>query len=152
MCCLFRCLFSRVILCPVIDPRHSRTLLEGNVDIAQKGASAEFHHKVEQDVMGYALQRGDSAKIQKSAAQSQRDINSSWLQHGAFHQPHTQACLGYATSLQVSNGKSTMEADYIQHDTAYLYEPMPKGGIHADNIKTPFAAGASQYQIKIPNS
>ena len=67
-------------------------------------------------------------------------------------QLHTKACLEYATRLQVNTGKSTMGSDYVKHETANMYQPLPTGGLNSDNIKTPFAKNTSKYfkfEIKI---
>jgi hypothetical protein len=58
-------------------------------------------------------------------------------------QLHTQACLEYVTSLQVATGKSTMGSDYVEHKTAYLYQPLPISA-NTNSVKTPFAKQISE--------
>ena len=58
-------------------------------------------------------------------------------------QLHTQACLEYVTSLQVATGKSTMGSDYVEHKTAYLYQPLPTSA--TKSVRTPFAKQISEF-------
>lgn len=124
------------------------TLLEGHVDTAQKGASLEFKRIVEEEVMGNPLYRISTDKVKSSTAMKQRRLNHSWNELGAIMQLHTQACLEYATSLQVNTGKSTMESDYVKHKTASVYQPLPTGGLNSHHIKTPFAKETKKQQEK----
>eukprot|EP00116_Pleurobrachia_bachei_P002804 sb/3463066/ len=111
-------------------------LLEGQAETAGKGASLDFMTIVDREVMGNCVQNSLDQTFNSSATQ-QRALNHRWQTYGAKHQPHTQACLEYATRLEAPTGRSTMESDYQQHGTAYLYQSLPVGG--AETPKTPFA-------------
>lgn len=125
------------------------TLLEGNVDTAEKGASSEFRQIFEEEVMGNPLYGAGTEKIKNSTATKQKDFNHNWKEYGALMQLNTKACLEYATRLQVSTSiKSTMGNDYVQHETAAIYQPLPAGGLNSDNIKTPFAQDTKKQQEK----
>lgn len=111
------------------------SLLEGNIDVAEKGASLNFKNLVYGEVMG-------------STAGKQRSLNQSWNNTETIMQLHTQACLEYVTSLQVPTGKSTMGSDYVEHNTAYLYQPLPSSAAATSSIRTPFAQQIKKQQLK----
>ena len=59
------------------------TLLEGNVDTAEKGASSEFRQIFEEEVMGNPLYGAGTEKIKNSTATKQKDFNHNWKEYGA---------------------------------------------------------------------
>lgn len=59
-------------------------------------------------------------------------------------QLHTQACLEYATSLQVATGKSIMGSNYVEHKSANLYQSLPVKSSSA--FPNPFAVNLSKWE------
>lgn len=112
------------------------SLLEGNIDVVQKGAASGYNKLVDSEVMGIT-------------AAKQRSLNSDWNNTETIMQLHTQACLEYVTSLQVATGKSTMGSDYVEHKTAYLYQPLPTSA--TKSVRTPFAKQIKKQQKKYNN-
>jgi len=125
------------------------SLLEGDIDIAEKGASKAFYETLKETVMGF-----NDTEI-NSAAKLQRGLNQKWNDHGAFFQPHTQACLEYATSLKdIPHPSSTQQSDYVEHKNHTVYQPLQHTSSHQPHQdkakycqdKAPFAEKAFKQQ------